>query len=80
MSSNAFSYGTIVEYKSRVYEVIDTFFEDNERRAVLEFAEDEYLRGELPNIIIAPVADLEIVKKKEQINKARTRSRNASAK
>ncbi len=80
MLNNAFSYGTIVEYNARVYEVIDTFFEDNERRAVLEFAEDEYLRGELPNIIIAPVADLEIVKKEERINKARTRTRNASAK
>ena len=78
--ANHMPYGTIVKHNNgRVYQVIDTLFsEEGERRAILEFAEDEEVRGELQKIIVVPMAELEIVKDRKQINQARTRTRSAT--
>lgn len=78
MINKHLSYGTVIKYNSRIYTVIDTIIEDNERRAVIEFAEDEHLMGELPKITVAPVKDLEVITDRKIINAARTRTRNAA--
>ena len=80
ISKHHLPYGAVCKYESRIYTVIDTIFEDNTRKAVIEFSEDEEKRGDLSKITVALVKDLELVQDKDLINKARTRSRNVSAK
>ena len=71
-------YGDIVEFKGNVWQVIDSIFEDGIRKTVIEWGQDEEQRGDNPKIIVVPVAEVELVKDREIITRARTRTRSAT--